>query len=306
MNYILLGFSLASTLMILFSNILNFFEKNLPTVFSQTIRYGKFASKEKSKRFSKFLIEIPKACFKHFYVVALNCYAVVFAMVTAVYLLKYEVPWWVVELIDLVGGEERVSFVTPTQTYVVICLMSLQVIRRFYDTHFVSIFGKHSYINIHQYFVGIVYYPATALAILCEAPKFAHISPYESENVDISNLTYVERFSILLFLWAWWHQYKATEILANLRKNKSGQIITSDHKLPRGDWFEYISSPLQAAEIVMYTALTIILRYNITWFFVYAWVIVNQVETMLLSHWWYQETFRDLPKKRKAVIPFVY
>ncbi|VEN50888.1 unnamed protein product [Callosobruchus maculatus] len=56
----------------------------------------------------------------------------------------------------------------------------------------------------------------------------------------------------------------------------------------------------------MYTCLTILLWYNITWFFVFAWVIINQVETILLSHWWYKKTFRDFPAQRRALIPYLY
>lgn len=56
--------------------------------------------------------------------------------------------------------------------------MCLQVFRRFYDTHFVTIFGKNAKINIVQYFVGLVHYPGSVLAIICEAPKFANMSMY--------------------------------------------------------------------------------------------------------------------------------
>lgn len=37
------------------------------------------------------------------------------------------------------------------------------------------------------------------------------------------------------FLWAWYHQYKATVILADLRKNKKGRDI----QLRRDERFEF-------------------------------------------------------------------
>lgn len=306
MNYIIFGFSLATTTFLILATLLNFFESKLPVDLGQFLRYGKFASKEKCAFFSKFNVEVPKSCFKHFYVVALICYMFTFSGINAVYIFKFEVPDCIVQWINAISGNDSFSFVTTTQTYVAVCLMTLQVSKRFYETHYISIFGKNSYININQYILGIAYYPGTCLAILCEAPKFAKSSSYLSQELDFTSLTYVEILAIFIFLWAWWHQYKSSEILANLRKNKKGEIVTYEHKLPFGDWFEYISSPLQAAEIIMYTSLTVILRYNFTWFFVYALVIANQVDTMILNHRWYQETFPDYPKNRKALIPFIY
>ncbi|XP_056643766.1 polyprenol reductase [Diorhabda sublineata] len=305
MNYIIFIFSVATTMLIILATLLNFFEAKLPVALGQFFRYGKFASKEKCALFSKLNVEVPKSWFKHFYIVALICYTTMFIGINAVYIFKFEVPHCVIHWMNAISGNS-LSFVTTTQTYIAVCLMTLQVSRRFYETHYVSIFGKNSYINVNQYILGIVYYPGTCLAILCEAPKFVKSPPYFSQEINFINVTYMEILAICIFLWGWWHQYRASEILANLRKNKKGEIVTSEHKLPFGDWFEYISSPLQAAEIIMYTALTVILKYHFTWFFVYAWVVVNQVETMLLNHWWYQDTFPDYPKNRKALIPLIY
>lgn len=52
--------------------------------------------------------------------------------------------------------------------------MNLQVFRRFYDTHFVSIFGKNIRMNAVHYLVGNVHYIGSSIAIICEAPNFAN------------------------------------------------------------------------------------------------------------------------------------
>lgn len=57
----------------------------------------------------------------------------------------------------------------------------------------------------------------------------------------------------------------------------AGNIVSDAHKLPQGDWFNVLSSPHQTAEILMYFSITILLWYNITWFFVFTWVLSNQV-----------------------------
>jgi hypothetical protein len=36
-----------------------------------------------------------------------------------------------------------------------------------------------------------------------------------------------------------------------------------------------------------------------------ALLLILQVETALLTHWWYKSQFKDYPATRKAVIPYV-
>ena len=81
----------------------------------------------------------------------------------------------------------------------------------------------------------------------------------------------------MLFVWAFYHQYKAAVLLANLRKNEKGTIVTLQHRVPHGDWFEMVSSPHNLAEVLMYLALTFILWGSSTWPFVFLWVLSNQV-----------------------------
>ncbi|KAG5882537.1 hypothetical protein JTB14_038148 [Gonioctena quinquepunctata] len=224
---------------------------------------------------------------------------------TSVYIFNNSPPRWLLDFLNAVGGRDRVSYTSATHVYLSLILLTLQVYRRFYDTHCVSVFGK-SMININHYIVGMLHYPGSALAIICEAPQFAKNSSYAMTDLNLAALSSLDIFAILLFIWAWRQQHVTTKILANLRKNKKGDVVTSEHKLPQGGMFEYLSAPHQTAEILMYLSITILLWYNITWFFVFTWVLSNQVETILLSHWWYQATFNEFPKKRKALIPYLY
>ncbi|KAH1019646.1 hypothetical protein HUJ04_009436 [Dendroctonus ponderosae] len=84
-----------------------------------------------------------------------------------------------------------------------------------------------------------------------------------------------------------------------------GDVVSNGYKIPQGDWFKYLSCPPhQTAEIIMYSCVTWILWYNVSWFFIFTWVLVNQVETILLSHWWYKEKIDDFPKERKLSYHF--
>lgn len=47
--------------------------------------------------------------------------------------------------------------------------------------------------------------------------------------------------------------------------------------VPKGGWFEVVSSPHMLFEVTMYVSLGAILYNNISWWFVMAWVLSNQV-----------------------------
>lgn len=66
-------------------------------------------------------------------------------------------------------------------------------------------------------------------------------------------------------------------ILANLRKDHGGKVITKSYKIPHGRLFEYISAPLQLTEIIVYLMLNIILWKSSSFSFVFIFVLVNQV-----------------------------
>ena len=131
---------------------------------------------------------------------------------------------------------------------------------------------------------------------------------------------------IFLFHFAWSQQYKSNMILVNLRKDaKTGKVATESHLLPQGGFFNLISSPHMFFEVVMYVVLWGLLAQSTTWRFVVIWVISNQVcigyclssnlvmnfyfflqlMNALLTHKWYNQNFKNYPKKRKAFIPFL-
>ncbi|KAF5282168.1 hypothetical protein FQR65_LT02865 [Abscondita terminalis] len=291
-----------TTTLLLMGSLVNSFEKYLPTITTQFIRYGKFASKEAP---ILQILQVPKSYFKHFYVYASLLTLATFCSLVSVFTFKVEVPLLVYDCLDLIGGSLRQARISNSTAMLAMTLLTLQSCRRFYDTHFVSIFGKNGRINLGHYLVGYIHYTGSVLAILLETSKFVRNTSRDSDLSWI-DLTYTDAFAVILFLWAWLHQFNVTVIFASLRKDKKGNVVTEEHKLPHGDWFTYVSSPHNLAEIIMYFALTVILRGNITWLFIFVWVLVNQVETALLTHWWYKENFTNLPKNRKAIIPFVY
>ncbi|KAF2900042.1 hypothetical protein ILUMI_06146 [Ignelater luminosus] len=302
MNYIQLYFSSIITVLIVLGILINKFEKYTPVYVKNLFHYGKTSTKSKHK----LLIEVPKSWFKHFYVYSslLSTFMLVLVVLKRVYSI---VPFnsLVVDIFEFLSSSARFYNVSETSATLALFLYTLHSYRRFYETHFISIFGKNSKMNVLHYLSGFSNFSAAVFAILLETTIFSR----NAKAIIASHWTDLEIIDIIasiLFLWASWKQYRLGIILANLRKNEKGFIVTQGHKLPKGDWFDYVSSPHLLAEILIYIALTTILRKNGTWMYLFVWVICNQIECALLTHWWYQDTFKDMPKQRKAIIPFIY
>lgn len=190
-------------------------------------------------------------------------------------------------------------------TFVALVLIFLQIFRRFYETHFIQIFSKKSKINILHYLVGYLHYYGMILAILAHAPGFVGGTPlsliYLRQLTDIRIIV-----CSAVFLYAWVHQFLSNLILINLRKNKSGSVVTEKHLMPTGGYFELLSSPHMFFELVIYVAIWGLLYRNRTFFFVVLFVLGNQMEVAHFTHKWYQQTFPQYPKKRRAFIPYLF
>ncbi|GJQ64918.1 hypothetical protein Trydic_g7087 [Trypoxylus dichotomus] len=301
-NYIELVFLSATLLALFFGSILSLYEQQLPSFIIQTVRYGKFADRNKK---SQLVVQVPKSWFRHFYIYSSILSTGALYLCINHYVYEKDPPQWVFSVLDYSIGNLRKPTVNCTRTLLTIFLLTLQCLRRLYDTNFVSVYGKNSKIHLGHYALGFLFYTGCVLTILGGAVGFTAPNS-EKQVLQWSDLNMKELFATYLFLWAWWHQYKVTVILANLRKDEKGNTISDAYKLPKGGWFDAVSSPHNLAEILMYSSLTLIIWPNFTWWFIYLWVIVNQVEVALLSHWWYREKFEDYPKNRKIIFPYMY
>lgn len=87
----------------------------------------------------------------------------------------------------------------------------------------------------------------------------------------------------------------------------SGEVTTYQHHIPRGGWFELVSCPHYFMEVLIYTAMGMVagLSHYTLWSVV-IFVYVNQIVAAKISHEWYKKTFKDYPKERTALIPYIF
>ena len=104
---------------------------------------------------------------------------------------------------------------------------------------------------------------------------------------------------IIIFITGFIINQVSDQILLNLRKGgKKGYYI------PKGWLYKYVSCPNFFGEIIEWTGFAI-MAWNLPAFSFALWTAVNLIPRALDHHKWYQKTFEEYPKERKAVIPFL-
>lgn len=176
-----------------------------------------------------------------------------------------------------------------------IVILNIQCWKRAYETCYVNVFSDQK-MNISVYLTGFIHYAGIFLCIIGESEgfirgifskMFANILSFviihivlisdSHTSVILYKLTTIELICMLICLWSSCMQLKSNFILARLRKNQYGNVVSKEHKIPFGGLFKYISNPLQLTEIIIYTMLSVILWQASTFHYITIWVITNQV-----------------------------
>lgn len=92
--------------------------------------------------------------------------------------------------------------------------------------------------------------------------------------------------------------------MAASRRSSTGRVSTS-HNIIHSGWFKFVSSPHFFFEICIYISFWLVVPNNLTYHFMLLFVIVNQVFAGVLTHQWYLNSFKNYPKHRKAIIPYL-
>jgi 3-oxo-5-alpha-steroid 4-dehydrogenase 1 len=105
---------------------------------------------------------------------------------------------------------------------------------------------------------------------------------------------------ILIFICGFIINLHSDYLVRNLRE--PGEI---EYKVPYGGMFKYVSSPSYFGEITEWTGWAI-MTWSFPGLFFALWTFANLAPRARSNHIWYQETFDNYPKNRKALIPLIY
>ncbi|XP_059622582.1 polyprenol reductase [Phlebotomus argentipes] len=277
-------------------------EPHLPAFLAQSFRYGKHSLKE-GRNALVARLEVPKSSFRHFYVFALLWSAAALYLVLRTCVAGKPAPEAVIAFLDLLCGKRRTEKSNALETLLATVCLFAQCSRRFWETHFLQIFSRSSRINIAHYLVGYVHYFGALVVILGHAQGFVTAS---ASTVTRDQLSWRLWLAGGAFAFAWWQQWRSNVILARLRMDAKGNVVTEKHLMPSGGFFDIVSSPHMMFECLMYASLAPLMLGNTAWLLVCIWVIANQAQVAHLTHIWYRETFPDYPRQRRALFPGIF
>ncbi|XP_003794658.1 polyprenol reductase [Otolemur garnettii] len=274
-------------------------------LFQDLIRYGKTKSSGPPRPAAYRAFDVPKRYFSHFYIISVLWNGLLLWCLTQSLFLGAPFPNWLHSLLRILGAAQFQGGEPALSAFLVLVFLWLHSFRRLLECLYVSVFSK-AMIHVVQYCFGMVYYILVGLTVLSQVPM-------DDRNVYIigkSLLMQARWFHILgmlMFIWSSAHQYKCHVILSNLRKNKAGVVIHCNHRIPFGDWFEYVSCPNYLAELMIYISMAATFGFhNSTWWLVVTYVFFNQALSAFLSHKFYKSKFVSYPRHRKAFLPFLF
>ncbi|KAL2925134.1 Polyprenol reductase 2 [Bienertia sinuspersici] len=293
---------------------------------------------QSSSRLSK--LTVPQKFFSHFYVLAV-LWTSVLLLTTWVY--AHNIGSMVSESTShskvasyLIGGSHMLSLnkthstsaqhiFRVWQSVFLLILMEVQVLHRLYESLYVFNYSSTARMHIFGYLTGLFFYIAAPLSLSCNcAPEVFtfttnrvaefivkgknRMPPPEFQWLEylspLLKLGWIQWVGAVIFFCGWLHQRRCHAILGNLREEKEQ---ADDYKIPRGDWFESVSSPHYLAEIVIYAGLVVASGgRDLTVWLLFAFVVANLVLAAAETHRWYHRKFENYPSNRYAIIPYVY
>lgn len=274
----------------------------LCSVFQDLIRYGK--TKLGSRPAWPRWCDLPKRWFWHFYFLSIVWNGALLGLLVQSLLRGVQVPQWIQLLLHFFHKDsEQKNSDGELSTLMALSLLWIHSLRRLLECLYVSVYSG-GVIHLAQYCLGIGYYFLLGITVLDHAQL-----DYKKVTVTelLLQLHWYHVFGCLLFIWASLHQHRCHVILANLRKDKSGQIVTMNHVMPSGDWFESVSCPHYFAELLIYISIAFLFGLaHLTWWLLVLFVLFNQSLVAILCHEFYHKKFDAYPAHRKAFIPYVF
>ncbi|XP_011047189.1 PREDICTED: polyprenol reductase 2-like isoform X4 [Populus euphratica] len=297
-------------------------------------RRGKIMQSSSHHKFT-----VPQRFFSHFYVVAV-AWTTLLLLGTSIYAYRMtpilSEPFFYSDLGSYLAGRSNIfsihrsrlmSFENRYRVWLsvfLLLLMEVQVSRRLFETAYVFNYSASARMHIFGYLTGLFFYTAAPLTLCCtcapevlkfginEVSEFILKGTSSMQNIEfhwwdfvnpLLKLGWCQWIGAVIFLWGWIHQHRCHAILGSLREHV-GKV--DEYVIPRGDWFEIVSSPHYLAEIVIYAGMVFASGgTDLTIWLVFGFVVSNLVFAAAETHRWYLQKFDNYPSNRVAIIPFL-
>ncbi len=209
-----------------------------------------------------------------------------------------------------------------------IIILYLHLSRRIFECKYVHIWNG----TMHGagWLLGILHYLLFPLVFIPTINEMNEVKVGQAMEQFVDKRVQLFIF-VLMNLFFQYEQYMHHHILAKSRQiymnRNCDQKGSMQYTIPFGRWFQYVSCPHYTAEIMIYftfacivsitkdknlylsvdaNSLWLFLLHNREWVLV-LWVFTNLTVSAKNSHTWYRSNFGEkFPKKRKALIPFIW
>uniref|UniRef100_A0ACB8E7A7 Uncharacterized protein n=1 Tax=Sphaerodactylus townsendi TaxID=933632 RepID=A0ACB8E7A7_9SAUR len=196
---------------------------SLAGLFHSLVRYGKTKSGCAQRPAWQQYFDVPKRWFCHFYVVAVIWNGILLLWLIQSLFFSRPFPVWFQELLSVLGegSQDRNKGGESLSAFLVCLFVWLNSCRRLWECFYISVFSK-GVIHVVQYFFGLSYYVLVGLTVLSQVPLRVWAG-----RGDRLIVCWYHVLGFLMFVWASVHQHRCLMILANLRKDKSGEVVSS-------------------------------------------------------------------------------
>lgn len=204
--------------------------------------------------------------------------------------------WFVMEFPAIILLPTFYFWNSPETNEVTLCFISLYMIHYFNRTFIFPFRLKTAGKKIP---IVIVFY--AVLFNVCNTYYIGYFFGNMGELYDenwISSPYFIA--GTLIFILGAYINYSSDSILIRLRKPNE-----NEYKIPNRGLFKYISCPNYMGEIIEWIGFAV-LTLSLPAAAFALWTMANLVPRAVAHHNWYNHEFKNYPKSRKALVPFIF
>jgi len=106
---------------------------------------------------------------------------------------------------------------------------------------------------------------------------------------------------VMIYFFGMFMNIHSDKILTSLRKPNE-----TEYKIPHGGAFKYLSAPNLVGEVIEFLGYVIASNGALPAVTFWCFTSSSLLPKAVQHHFWYHKTFKDYPKNRKALIPFIF
>ncbi|XP_064613893.1 polyprenol reductase-like [Liolophura sinensis] len=179
-------------------------------------------------------------------------------------------------------------------------LLTIHLIQKLDQSVFVHVYSSSTQGPL-DFLAPYLYAAGVSLTLFAQAPALhGTTEPW----FHWSSFKWYHLLGVGLFAWVTYQDHACQPALSNTRRNRAGHIVTVDHKLPKGGWYDTVACPGYLMTVLSHVAIGVTLGpQHGSWWVCTGYVTISHVVRALERRRWYRLKYEDFPRSRKAIFP---